>query len=84
MGLVPGKDPGAAMTDAEFWEVERSLWLKGAEAFRAWVAPDCVMVFPEPAGILTGDEIVAAVARSPRWERVEIVRPSCAGSGPSR
>ena len=42
------------MTDAEFWEVERSLWLGGPAAFRAWVAADCVMVFPEPAGILTG------------------------------
>lgn len=63
------------MTDAEFWEVERSLWLKGAEAFRAWVAPDCVMVFPEPAGIVTGDEIAATVVRSPRWERVEFARP---------
>ena len=37
-----------AMTDAEFWEVERSLWLGGPAAFRAWVAADCVMVFPEP------------------------------------
>ena len=45
------------MTDAEFWEVERSLWLGGGEAFRTWVSPDCVMVFPEPAGILTGPAV---------------------------
>jgi hypothetical protein len=60
------------MTDAEFWEVERSLWLKGPEAFRAWVAANCVMVFPEPAGILTGESIVDSVAKSLRWQRVEI------------
>jgi len=63
------------MTDAEFWEVERSLWLKGAEAFRAWVAPDCVMVFPEPAGILSGEGIVDSVARAPRWQRIAISGP---------
>ena len=63
------------MTDAEFWEVERSLWLKGAEAFRAWVAADCVMVFPEPAGILSGEAIVDSVAKAPRWQRLEIAAP---------
>ncbi len=57
------------MTDAEFWEVERSLWLGGPAAFRAWVAADCVMVFPEPAGILTGAAILEGLAAAPRWER---------------
>jgi hypothetical protein len=60
------------MTDADFWQVERSLWLKGAEAFRAWVAPDCVMVFPEPVGILSGEAILDGVVRAPRWQRLEI------------
>ncbi len=58
------------MTDAEFWDVERRLWLGGAEAFRAWVAADCLMVFPDPAGILTGPAIVDGLAAAPRWERV--------------
>ena len=40
------------MTDAEFWEVERGLWLGGPSAFRRWVSADCVMVFPEPVGML--------------------------------
>jgi hypothetical protein len=60
------------MTDAEFWQVERSLWLEGAGTFRAWVAPDCVMVFPEPAGILTGEAILDGLAGAPRWQRLEI------------
>lgn len=60
------------MTDAEFWEVERKLWLGGPEAFRAWVAADCLMVFPEPAGILAGPAILDSLAAAPRWQRVEI------------
>ena len=60
------------MTDAEFWEVERSLWLGGPEAFRAWVAAECLMVFPAPAGILDGPAILEGLAAAPRWERVEM------------
>ena len=63
------------MTDAEFWEVERSLWLGGGEAFRTWVSADCVMVFPEPAGILTGPAVFDGLAAAPRWERLEITTP---------
>ncbi len=69
------------MTDAEFWEVERSLWLKGAEAFRTWVAADCVMVFPEPAGILSGEAIVDGLAKAPRWQRIEIDTPMLRRTG---
>ena len=59
------------MTDAEFWEAERGLWLGGVEAFRRWLAAECVMVFPEPAGILHGTAILDGVAAAPRWERAD-------------
>ncbi len=59
------------MTDAEFWEVERGLWLGGAEAFRRWVALECLMVFPEPAGLMTGPQILEGLAAAPRWQRVD-------------
>jgi hypothetical protein len=58
------------MTDAEFWEVERELWLGGPEAFRRWVPETCLMVFPAPTGILTGTAVVDSVTGAPRWERV--------------
>ena len=63
------------MTDAEFWEVERSLWLGGPVAFRAWVAAECVMVFPEPAGIVAGQAILDGLRSGPRWERVDFAGP---------
>ena len=71
------------MTDAEFWEVERKLWLGGPEAFRAWVAADCLMVFPEPAGILTGPAILDGLAAAPRWQRLEILTPALRRGGDS-
>jgi hypothetical protein len=58
------------MTDAEFWEVERALWLGGPSAFRRWVSADCVMVFPEPVGILSGAAILESIGGAPRWGEV--------------
>jgi len=59
------------MTDAEFWAVERELWTGGPAAFRRWVAPECLMVFPDPAGLLTGAAAAEAIGSLPRWERVD-------------
>lgn len=51
----------------EIVELERALWLEGAERFRACMAEGCVMVFPEPVGILRGDDILAGLEGVPRW-----------------
>ncbi len=63
------------MTDADFWEVERSLWLGGPAVFRAWMAADCVMVFPEPAGVVTGRAILDGLRSGPRWDMVDFTAP---------
>lgn len=69
------------MTDADFWEAERALWLGGAEAFRARIARDCTMVFPDPAGIVAGEAIVASIEGAPRWQRVDFAERSLARTG---
>jgi len=58
------------MTDAEFWQIERDLWLGGVEVFRRWVARECLMVFPPPVGVLTGPTVIDSIAPAPRWESV--------------
>jgi hypothetical protein len=58
------------MTDAEFWDAERQLWTGGPEAFRRWMAAECLMVFPTPTGILTGPAAVEAAGRGQRWAEV--------------
>ena len=69
------------MTDGEFWEVERGLWLGGAAAFRRWVAAECLMVFPAPVGILVGPAILESLAGAPRWERVDFGEKTLRRSG---
>ena len=60
------------MDETTFWEVERGFWLEGAPRFRAWMAKDCVMAFPSPVGIMTGEAILDAVDRMPRWDDVAL------------
>lgn len=69
------------MTDAEFWETERQLWLGSGDIFRRWVPAECLMVFPDPVGILTGPTVVANIAPGPRWERVAFVDAALRRSG---
>ena len=60
------------MADTDtLWSIEKALWLGGANAYEQHMAPECIMVFPAPAGIMTGPDILKAVRQAPRWDSVE-------------
>ena len=68
------------MDDERIRAFETDLWIGGEEVYRRSIAPDCQMVLPEPPFVLSGDEAIEAVSKTPRWEKVElrdlrIVRP---------
>ena len=44
---------------------ERRLWLEGAEAFRAAMAADGVLIVPTPNGIMDRDAALAMLAAAP-------------------
>ncbi|QYX55795.1 nuclear transport factor 2 family protein [Roseovarius sp. SCSIO 43702] len=56
--------------DEPVWEIEEGFWCKGLDFYEAHLAPDAVMAFPLPVGILEGDAILDAVDGSTRWEGV--------------
>jgi hypothetical protein len=60
------------MNIAELTELERNFWVQGEPFFKERLAPDAVMVFPEPTAVLTGDDILDSLANLPRWSDVEI------------
>ena len=67
--------------DEELWDLERRFWTEGSEHYCAALHPESVMVFVEPAGILSGDEIIEQVEAADRWRDVEmtertLTRPS--------
>jgi hypothetical protein len=61
-----------SLSDVALWEMERGFWLNDAAYYTTFLAPDCIMVFPEPPGVLVGDEIVAALDHAPRWKAIEM------------
>ena len=52
------------------WAEEEEFWLSGPDFYRAHMVPDAVMYFPEPTGILKGEQVLAALEAAPRWGRV--------------
>jgi hypothetical protein len=57
--------------DARIWELERELWLGGAEVYRRRVAGDCVMALPSAPFLFDREAATAAVADTPRWQEVD-------------
>ena len=68
------------MDDNRVGDFETSLWVGGEDVYRSAIAPDCLMVLPEPPFVMSGEQAIEAVSNTPRWQRVEfedlrIVRP---------
>jgi hypothetical protein len=68
------------MEDGRIWEFEESLWTGDADQYRALIDDECVMVLPEQPFVLTGQDAIEAVARTPRWSGViftdrQVMRP---------
>ncbi len=49
------------------WAMEEDFWLEGPAFYRAHMARDAVMSFPDAAGTLRGEAIVQALENAPRW-----------------
>ncbi|WP_164738245.1 nuclear transport factor 2 family protein [Frigidibacter oleivorans] len=57
--------------DSPLWPLEDSLWTGGPAAYRRLMHPMCLMAFPG-AGLMMGEDILAAVEAAPRWREVAI------------
>ncbi|PWW02148.1 uncharacterized protein DUF4440 [Hoeflea marina] len=60
------------MTQINVQDLERRLWLEGSPAYEEILAPDCIMAFAAPVGILRGAAIHQSLKALPRWDDVEI------------
>ncbi|MCV0397118.1 MAG: nuclear transport factor 2 family protein [Rhizobiaceae bacterium] len=67
---------------ADPWRSEERLWLEGAGAYEELLHPECVMVFMEPVGIMTGQAIPESLAGAPRWDGVEMEARTRVDGGP--
>jgi trehalose-6-phosphate synthase len=58
------------MEDARIWEFEASLWTGDAKHYRDLIDEACLMVLPAEPFVFTGEDAIAAVQDTPRWEEV--------------
>jgi len=56
---------------SDIWTIEELLWTGGTDAFRARMAPTCLMAFPG-LGTLQGEEILDSLKDAPRWQHVRM------------
>lgn len=49
------------------WATEEDFWLEGPDFYRANLARDAVMSFPDAAGTLSGEAIMRSLENAPRW-----------------
>ncbi|MHC1551635.1 hypothetical protein [Phyllobacterium sp. K27] len=65
----------AAGKKVPYWEMEKGLWFSGESYYRSLISDDCVMVFPDPTGVLVGEEITSSMSEAPRWNAVTMLQP---------
>jgi hypothetical protein len=68
-------------SDADLLALERSFWTSGPSFYEEHLAADATMLFP--AGLLRREQIAAAIAETPRWQRVRIDDPYIAWPVPT-
>jgi len=61
--------------DDDLLTLEREFWKGDAEFYRRRLSDHAVMVFPEPTGVLTRDQVLAAIGAAPRWADVQMDDP---------
>ena len=52
------------------FRMERKFWTEGPQFFERHLAYAAIMVFPEPTGVLTRDQVIQSFSNEARWSDV--------------
>jgi hypothetical protein len=72
MTRIPGGEMPGADLRHRLMDLEREFWEADADFYDRNLAPDAVMVLPDPAGVLDRDAVVHAIGSSARWVEVRM------------
>ncbi|MGV8830725.1 MAG: DUF4440 domain-containing protein [Devosia sp.] len=66
--------------DNLLWNIERSLWLQGVDAWEQHLANCCIMAFG-PTGAMQNTQIIESLRAAPRWldvtmSEIQLIRPA--------
>lgn len=63
--------------ESELWKVEEEFWRGDAAYYEKGLAPNAMMVFPAPAGVMDKVSSIEAIRSAPRWQSVEFRDARC-------
>jgi len=69
---VHGNEPVAPDQEAQLVALERLLWTGGPDAYEEHLAPEALMVFPSPVGVLERAATVDSIRAADRWQQVSL------------
>lgn len=64
------------------WELEERFWLGSPDFYASALAPEALMVLPQPAGILGRDETIDSISSGSRWRAVSFKERHCVFPAP--
>jgi len=70
------------MDDDAIWAMEERFWTGSTDYYGSALDPECIMVFPEPVGIMSGPSIMQSLAQAPRWASVTMTERHVAHPSP--
>lgn len=59
------------MDDDRVWAFEEKLWKADEAFYRDNLDEKAVMVMPAPYGVMGGEEVIAGVSDTPRWDSID-------------
>lgn len=63
------------------WQLEERFWLGSADFYSAALAPDALMVLPQPAGILDRASTIESIGSGNRWRKVSFQQQHLVSAG---
>lgn len=66
---------------ATLWQLEQQFWTGSAAFYEGQLAPEALMVLPEPVGVLDRAATVASISAAPRWRSVSFAEQRCVFPG---
>lgn len=58
------------MQQEQLWAIEQTFWRGGTDVYDQYLAPQALMVFPPPEGIMDRGAIMDSITKAPRWTDV--------------
>lgn len=69
-------------TSEALWRLEEQFWLGSANFYSTTLAPNALMVLPQPAGVLDRAATVESIKSGNRWRNVSFEHKRVASVGP--